>query len=670
MKRIVPAIAFLLLATLASPVFFPHAMTAFGQTKTVVSGTIVDPNGVPYAGGSIASQLVPTGGNPTVNGVPIDGFNNPSALDANGHFSISLYCNSAGGGCSPISPGGTKWMFTVTNPGAQPPVGFGGVSFQVSITITGATQDVSSALNAAAVPLYRDGGAAGGSCPGVGATGNLLFVNGAACGNSNNLNYNAATLSMTLLGNGTSSVSTFAADAGGLFGLTVDAGAGQVTLAANDIAGRILDFESTGGTDINSSGNVSLNGVTGVSVQVGNASPITPGSVTQRTVTAGPDAILSTDRQNRVVYNSTTAVPASIATQGSAGFAGGFNTRLSNQNTGTVTLTPATGTINGNATLVILEGQDCFLSPSSAGANYAADCNEPQLTAGTGISFTRGVHSLTINNTGLTGITFPQTVGGTVNSGGIAYFNSTTQMSSSAALTANGVVLGGGAGVAPSTNTGLSYLAGTLTCGIAGSAGCVLSGAGATSGLSSITFAPVGGTVTSAFTFSNNINIPGGQSTGIWGAQNSLYGNTVTKYNNIATVSNGVPSIYGAADLTAQTAAKAATTLFTPGGNMMVRVTIYLKVTTPGTTSVLGGATGVKITYTDATDSVAQSVTAVLQTEAGVAGINNAGNATTTVLSGSVDIFAKSAVAVQYAIDYTSTGTAMAYEAHLKSETL
>lgn len=40
-------------------------------------------------------------------------------------------------------------------------------------------------------------------------------------------------------------------------------------------------------------------------------------------------------------------------------------------------------------------------------------------------------------------------VGGTINSGGIPYFNSATTMASSAALTQNGVVIGGGAGASP-----------------------------------------------------------------------------------------------------------------------------------------------------------------------------------------------------------------------------
>ena len=47
---------------------------------------------------------------------------------------------------------------------------------------------------------------------------------------------------------------------------------------------------------------------------------------------------------------------------------------------------------------------------------------------------------------------FPQTVSGTVHSGGIPYFNSTNQESSSALLANGGVVLGGGTGAAPSTN--------------------------------------------------------------------------------------------------------------------------------------------------------------------------------------------------------------------------
>lgn len=154
------------------------------QTRTVVSGTILDPNGVPYAGGTIDATLTPAGMSPTVNGQPIGGYQPPISIDVNGHFTMQLFCNSAGGGCSVISPSGTQWQFHVTNPGAQPPVGFGGISFTLAVTITGATQDLSSTLSAAAPQLYRDSGAAG-AITGSGTIGFLpKFTGTGSIGNS------------------------------------------------------------------------------------------------------------------------------------------------------------------------------------------------------------------------------------------------------------------------------------------------------------------------------------------------------------------------------------------------------------------------------------------------------------------------------------------------------
>lgn len=122
-------------------------------------------------------------------------------------------------------------------------------------------------------------------------------------------------------------------------------------------------------------------------------------------------------------------------------------------------------------------------------------------------------------------------------------------------------------------------------------------------------------------------------------------------------------------DLTAQSAAKTATTLFTPSVSAFYEIEIYLKVTTAATTSSTLGA--VTIAFTDGTDSVAQSLTALLATQAGVAATTNTGNSTTTVLQGSVKIWAKTGVAVTYAIAYVSSGaTAMQYEAHLRARTV
>ena len=66
-------------------------------------------------------------------------------------------------------------------------------------------------------------------------------------------------------------------------------------------------------------------------------------------------------------------------------------------------------------------------------------------------------------------LAFPVTVSGTVNSGGIPCFTSTTNEASSAALAANALIVGGGAGVCPSTGNGdFTYATHTFTAGASG----------------------------------------------------------------------------------------------------------------------------------------------------------------------------------------------------------
>lgn len=150
---------FFSLSILAS-LFLFFAPLASAQTPTVVTGTITDPNGLPYSNARVSAQLIPTTASPTiiVNGIPtaIGGQNNATA-DVNGSFSMNLFCNSAGGGCSVISPSGTQWQFTVTTNGIAPPLGTGSQSFSVSITITGTSQNISTTLNALAPALSRAG---------------------------------------------------------------------------------------------------------------------------------------------------------------------------------------------------------------------------------------------------------------------------------------------------------------------------------------------------------------------------------------------------------------------------------------------------------------------------------------------------------------------------------
>lgn len=126
------------------------------------------------------------------------------------------------------------------------------------------------------------------------------------------------------------------------------------------------------------------------------------------------------------------------------------------------------------------------------------------------------------------------------------------------------------------------------------------------------------------------------------------------------------------ANLTAQTAAVGATTLFTPSTTGQYRISVYLQVTTPGSTSsVLGGATGATLTYNDGDGNVAQTDTVALMNTAGGIAITSATNTTATNLNGTVTIYARAGVPVQFAIGYTSVGvTPMQYAAHLRAEAI
>jgi hypothetical protein len=100
----------------------------------------------------------------------------------------------------------------------------------------------------------------------------------------------------------------------------------------------------------------------------------------------------------------------------------------------------------------------------------------------------------------------------------------------------------------------------------------------------------------------------------------------------------------------------------------MYRISAYLKVTTVDlTSSTLGALT---ITYTDGTDSVAQTAVMQMANEAGASVTTNAGNTTAAKLIGSMRIWASTAN-IQYAVAYASNvpGT-MKYEVHLKLEAL
>jgi hypothetical protein len=130
-------------------------------------------------------------------------------------------------------------------------------------------------------------------------------------------------------------------------------------------------------------------------------------------------------------------------------------------------------------------------------------------------------------------------------------------------------------------------------------------------------------------------------------------------YNSIATVRNGLQVSYAKVDLTAQTAAIGATTVYAvpASGVGMYRVCWVATVTTAaGTSSILGGTNGFQVVYTDGDDSVVKTT---------VAGATSAANTTATTLSGAIVVYAKASTNIQYSMDYTSVGSAMAFNLHV-----
>ena len=125
---------------------------------TSVTGTVTDPNGVPYGNGTIAPILVNNSGQSvTLNGQPYAPPIQATGLDSTGKFSLNLPANAN------LSPAGTKWNFWVCSAlgTVNPSIGTGSQCFTLAspLTIAGATQDISTQLQAVALPLTKSGGA-------------------------------------------------------------------------------------------------------------------------------------------------------------------------------------------------------------------------------------------------------------------------------------------------------------------------------------------------------------------------------------------------------------------------------------------------------------------------------------------------------------------------------
>jgi hypothetical protein len=215
------------------------------------------------------------------------------------------------------------------------------------------------------------------------------------------------------------------------------------------------------------------------------------------TQTGASYTFVASDINKFVTFSNGSAVAVGLPRATTAGFTSGATIHTFNLGVGAVTITPTTSTINGNATLVLNQNQGAFIE--SDGTNYSAWVSSAPSGSGTVTSvsetFTGGLISVAgvpITTSG----TIALTVAGT--SGGIPYFSGSTTWGSSAALTLNGVVLGGGAGGAPTVTTADS----TTTHALFATAGAPAFRALVTGDLPAISWAlPTTGTATSVATF-------------------------------------------------------------------------------------------------------------------------------------------------------------------------
>jgi hypothetical protein len=133
------------------------ALAVSAQNLTAVSATVTDPNGIPYANGTVLFTLGPLPFTtsptlPTTPPTPVAGTLGPFPLSIAGVLNVNLPSNAA------ITPGSTQWTPTVCSQAGSghldQPIA-GNCFTAAAITISGASQDISVQLAAAALPLIQ-----------------------------------------------------------------------------------------------------------------------------------------------------------------------------------------------------------------------------------------------------------------------------------------------------------------------------------------------------------------------------------------------------------------------------------------------------------------------------------------------------------------------------------
>ena len=291
---------------------------------------------------------------------------------------------------------------------------------------------------------------------------------------------------------------------------------GQLTvLAATDIAIANTQVSGLGTMSTQAASSVAITGGTINGTTIGGT---TAAAVNATTFTGAGTGLTGTATSLSIGGNAATATSATTATNLAGGAAG------------SVPYQTASGT-----TTLLAAGTDGYVLKLASGLPTWAASTSGTVTS-VAQSFTGGL--ISVGGTPITTSgTLALTVAGT--SGGIPYFSSATTWATSAALAANALVIGGGAGVAPSTittGTGVVTALGVNT----GTAGAFVVNGGALG-------TPSSGTVTNLTgTASININGTVGSSTPAAGAFTTLSANSTVSANGSVGSSGQVLTSAGA----------------------------------------------------------------------------------------------------------------------------
>ena len=375
---------------------------------------------------------------------------------------------------------------------------------------------------------------------------------------------------------------------------------GVGTVTSVDASGGTTGFSFTGGP-ITSAGTLTLTGTLGTANGGTNLTSFTSGGALYATSTSalttgtlpvasgGTGVTTSTGTGSNVLSTSPTLVTPNLGTPTA------------------LTLTNATGLPVGGisatgtpSSTTYLRGDGSWATVTSSGGTVTS----------VGQTFTGGLISVSGSPVTTSG-TLALTVAGT--SGGVPYFSSTSTWASSAALAVNALMIGGGAGAAPSTittGTGVVTALGVNT----GSAGAFVVNGGAlgtpSSGtLTNATGLPVGG-ISATGTPSSTTYLRGD---GTWATVTSS-GGTVTSVSQ--TFTGGIISVSGSPITTSGTLAL--TVAGTSGG-----IPYFSSATTWATSAalaanaiVIGGGAGVA----PSTTTTGTGVLTALGTNVGTAG--------------------------------------------------